>query len=69
MTHKLRAAAALLILALSTSVAAQAASLKVGDKAPDFTLLDTNWKEVKLGDFLGKKNIVLAFYVLAFTGG
>ncbi len=49
--------------------AAQAAELKVGDKAPDFTLTDTNWKKVRLSDFLGKKNVVLAFYVLAFTGG
>jgi peroxiredoxin len=44
-------------------------SLKVGDKAPDFTMKSTEWKEVKLSDFRGKKNVVLAFYVLAFTGG
>ena len=43
--------------------------LKVGDKAPEFTLTDTTGKEVKLSDFRGKKNVVLAFYVLAFTGG
>ncbi len=43
--------------------------LKVGDMAPDFTLLDNQWKPVKLGDFRGKKNVILAFYVLAFTGG
>ena len=43
--------------------------LKVGDLAPDFTLRDTEGKEVKLSDFRGKKNVVLAFYVLAFTGG
>lgn len=43
--------------------------LKVGDVAPDFTLKDQNWKPVKLSDFRGKKNVVLAFYVLAFTGG
>jgi len=48
---------------------ARAAELKVGDKAPDFTLKDTNWKDVKLSDYLGKKNVILAFYVLAFTGG
>ena len=42
---------------------------KVGDTAPDFTLLDQNRKEVKLSDFRGKKNVVLAFYVFAFTGG
>ncbi len=44
-------------------------SLKVGDVAPDFTLTDTAGEPVKLSDFRGKKNVVLAFYVLAFTGG
>jgi cytochrome oxidase Cu insertion factor (SCO1/SenC/PrrC family) len=49
--------------------AAPKTSLKVGDAAPDFTLNDTNGTPVKLSDFRGKKNVVLAFYVLAFTGG
>jgi peroxiredoxin len=44
-------------------------SLKVGDTAPDFTLLSDQWKAVKLSDFHGKKNVLLAVYVLAFTGG
>ena len=44
-------------------------SLKVGDQAPDFTLLSDQWKTVKLSDFRGKKNVFLAVYVLAFTGG
>ena len=44
-------------------------SLKVGDKAPDFTLLSDQWKTVKLSDYRGKKNVLLAVYVLAFTGG
>ena len=44
-------------------------NLKVGDVAPDFTLLDQNGKPVKLSEFRGKKNVILAFYVLAFTGG
>ena len=43
--------------------------LKVGDDAPDFTLTDNSGKKVKLSDFRGKKNVILAFYVLAFTGG
>jgi hypothetical protein len=44
-------------------------SLKAGDMAPDFTLLDNQWKQIRLGDYRGKKNVVLAFYVLAFTEG
>jgi len=44
-------------------------TLKVGDKAPDFTLLSDKWKTVKLSDYHGKKNVFLAVYVLAFTGG
>lgn len=43
--------------------------LKVGDMAPDFTLPDLTGKQVKLSDFRGKSNVVLAFYVFAFTGG
>lgn len=43
--------------------------LKVGDEAPDFTLPDTDNKPVKLSDFRGKKVVVLAFFVAAFTGG
>ena len=44
-------------------------TVKVGDEAPDFTLLDQNRKPVSLHDFRGKKTVVLAFYVFAFTGG
>jgi peroxiredoxin Q/BCP len=44
-------------------------NLKVGDPAPDFTLHATDGKTYKLSDFKGKKNVVLAIYVLAFTGG
>ena len=43
--------------------------LKVGDEAPDFTLPSTSGKDVKLSDFRGKKNVVLAFFPAAFTGG
>ena len=43
--------------------------LKVGDMAPDFTLPDTDDKPVKLSDFRGKKTVVLAFFIAAFTGG
>ena len=45
---------------------------KVGDMAPDFTLkyfTGNDLKDVKLSDYRGKKNVVLAFYIFAFTGG
>jgi peroxiredoxin len=44
-------------------------SLKVGDTAPDFTLLTNEWKTIKLSDYRGKKNVLLAVYVLAFSEG
>jgi hypothetical protein len=46
--------------------------LKVGDVAPDFTLEyfdGTGEKKISLADYRGKKNVVLAFYIFAFTGG
>jgi len=46
-----------------------APKFKVGDTAPNFKLLDQNRKEVELSSFRGKKNVALAFYVFAFTGG
>ena len=44
-------------------------SIKVGDEAPDFTLTDQNGNKVTLSSFRGKKNVALAFYIFAFTGG
>ena len=46
--------------------------MKVGDMAPDFTLLEFDGNAVKpvsLHDFKGKKQVALAFFVFAFTGG
>jgi peroxiredoxin len=64
----------LLLMAGQFSAAAQEeaiakTTLKVGDVAPDFTLSSDKWEPVKLSDYRGKKNVILAFYVLAFTGG
>ena len=42
-------------------------TLKVGDKAPDFRLPDVDKNERTLGEFLGKKT-VLVFFPGAFTG-
>ena len=47
-------------------------TLKVGDVAPDFTLVEYDGQKVKavsLHDFKGKKDVALAFFVFAFTGG
>ncbi|HEY6352465.1 MAG TPA: redoxin domain-containing protein [Candidatus Angelobacter sp.] len=44
-------------------------ALKVGDMAPDFTLPDDSGARVTLSSFRGKKNVALAFYIFAFTGG
>jgi glutaredoxin-dependent peroxiredoxin len=41
-------------------------SIKVGDKAPDFTLPDIDMKPRSLKEFLGQK-VVLAFFPGAFT--
>ena len=42
--------------------------LKIGDKAPDFTLKDKNGNDVSMSDFLGKK-VVLYFYPKDNTPG
>ncbi|MNJ87512.1 putative peroxiredoxin [compost metagenome] len=42
-------------------------ALQVGDKAPDFKLLNTDLKDVSLSDYKGKK-LVVHFFPLAFTG-
>jgi cytochrome oxidase Cu insertion factor (SCO1/SenC/PrrC family) len=42
-------------------------NVKIGDLAPDFTLVDQNGQPHSLHDYKGKKNVVLAFYVWAFS--
>ena len=51
---------------------AEPLKIKVGDVAPDFTLVEYDGEKVKavsLHDFKGKKQVALAFFVFAFTGG
>ena len=43
-------------------------ALKVGDKAPDFTLPSTTGDKISLNQFRGNKPVVLFFYVFAFGG-
>jgi peroxiredoxin Q/BCP len=43
--------------------------LKVGDKAPDFTLQGSDGKTYKLADFKGKQAVVLAWFPKALTSG
>jgi hypothetical protein len=74
--------ASLLVIAMAAAAAnppaAQAKSPegasmpKVGEMAPDFKLSyfdGTDLKDVSLSQYKGKKNVVLAFFIFAFTGG
>jgi peroxiredoxin len=42
-------------------------NIVVGDIAPDFELEDQNGKKVKLSQYRGKKNVLLAFFPFAFS--
>lgn len=42
-------------------------SITVGQKAPLFSLYDSQKNKVNLEDFAGKKNVLLLFFPLAFT--
>jgi len=44
-----------------------ALALEIGDKAPNFALAASTGKQIKLADFAGKQNLVLFFYIGAFT--
>ncbi|MEY2394138.1 MAG: hypothetical protein QOF94_483 [Acidobacteriaceae bacterium] len=74
--------ASLLICALAIAVAnppsaeaksPEGASMpKVGEMAPEFKLSyfdGADLKDVSLSQYKGKKNVVLAFFIFAFTGG
>ncbi len=69
-----------LAMALATAAVAQAkqpesgvlSMPKTGEMAPVFTLkyFDGNdLKDVSLSQYRGKKNVVVAFFIFAFTGG
>ena len=78
MSPRIRAVATVLLLLASTPLLHSAPEakaptvLKVGSVAPDFTMeyFDGNdLKKMSLHDFRGKKNVMVGFYVFAFTGG
>ena len=57
-----------IVLALSLmGLSGTAAALEVGDKAPDFDLPSTQEGKFKLSSMVGKKNVIVQFYVLDFT--
>lgn len=74
-----RLAGWLVLLAMAAPIAASAlpdaaasSMPKVGEMAPDFTLnyFDGNdLKKISLSEYRGKKNVVVAFFIFAFTGG
>ena len=64
-------AGSLLLTALAVGLSAHSArgeELKVGDMAPDFSMMGSDGKTHKLSDYRGK-TVVLAWYPRAFTGG
>ena len=64
-----RAAAAVVVGLGLGSWAVGAEAVKVGDKAPAFSLKGSDGKTYSLDEFKGKKAIVLAWFPKAFTGG
>ena len=56
-------AGALIALLLAT----EARAIEVGQKAPDFTLLAQDGKQVALADLLGKGPVVIFTFIQAFT--
>lgn len=62
---KIRLAFAVFVAVFALATAALA--VEVGVKAPDFELTSTQGGKLKLSSFLGKKNVLIEFYVLDFT--
>lgn len=59
--------AAILLGTAAFALPAHAQGLKAGDKAPDFSVVSSTGKPVSLGDYLVRKNVVVFFYIAAFT--
>jgi cytochrome oxidase Cu insertion factor (SCO1/SenC/PrrC family) len=52
----------LVVFALLVGDASTGQSPKLGDYAPEFSLVDVSGNEVRLSDFKGKRNVALIFY-------
>ena len=55
-----------LVGSLLLLAAGPAAALQVRDQAPEFTLPATTADKIGLADYLGKKHVVVFFYIAAF---
>jgi len=53
---------ALIISCYAATAQSPRPALKPGDKAPQFALLDTEGKTVKLSDYLARGPVVIIFY-------
>src|SRR5687767_6731237 len=60
---------ALGLLAVISAGALAAEPPKVGDDAPEFSMVGSDGKTYKLSDFKGKQAVVVAWFPRAFTGG
>jgi hypothetical protein len=60
-------AAALCLIGLGL-VPGTAPTVEVGQQAPDFVMHSTVGESVRLSDYQGKKNVMLFFFIAAFTG-
>ncbi len=59
-------AAIALMSTLVLCLAAPARALQSGDRAPEFALPATTADKISLGQYLGRKHVVVFFYIAAF---
>ena len=67
MQRRLAGVLAVALLAGSLTATTAFAQTKSGDAG--MPKVGDDLKDVKLSDYRGKKNVVVAFYIFAFTGG